>query len=706
MAIRFGSSGEFKVEAGVRSVKATINISWNDSASTAGIALNSLSFSTNGRTVEWSRSVSDEVGNASRTFNISGSESSVTTVSVSYSASGTSLNLSKESDRKIIFKDGDGNDANATITLSVEEVNRFEATPPPPGTLPPGTTDTTIDNTNGCPPGPWSEPVPPSCGSPPPGISSNDGLQITKTGQNQITLNLKNYANKLVSIKITHQVEAAWTQGFNFSIPNCSDISPNTGGAPYAKNAYSNSNITGTNVFYVYNIDGGDYNYVFNHSSIPGPPPWRQLYTKQCDTSTDSEGNTTTVCYCVEAGIENFSPWPYCPTGVAISKNGGSKVQWQYEDGGGGDYEDQFVTVEVISVRNAIGTTGPICTSALKSSVWLNDSIDPTANGNCISEYRDHSQKIRFRIPSLRTSKLSFSNPVCGSSFRGIAGAIPPDQQLGSVSNEYSVLHLFDRDFKVTNSLVSGSGIIVTPQAESDSYVSPYNEPSPSTNSNLGITARRHYLVQFTDGTTVSPGASNISIAIGQNVTADGLNATPVFFKKEQVNTNTLRVWFYLNYQQNQQQTDDFIHVFDDTTNTTNTSLSKLTLPGVTIAPQALTDPGNGTAGYETLNAVNKKHYLITFTDSTIVSTDASNIVFEINQNKTASGESYRINMVKRERVNDKSMRVWFTAYNTTSAPGLEVDNTFVRDFSINRTRVENFSGNIFARSWYLSKSV
>lgn len=715
--VRFSSSGDLIVETGIQSVRVTFNISWNDAVNTNGLALKTFSLNADSGAESWERSDTNESGDASRTFRLSSSASSNKTYNVAYKTYGSydiftltqplvNANPIKQSDTRIIFRDDNGDDVNASITLSTSEVVRFEGAPPPPG---PGGSETIIDNTGGCPPGPWSEPVPPSCGSPPNALSSNDGLQITKTGQNQITLNLKNYVNKLVTLKITHQTEAAWTQSFDFSIPNCSDVSWNGSGTPYARPGYANSNITGTNVFYAYNVDGGDYNYVFNHSSIPGPAPWRQLYTQSSSTSCDTENNCTTTYFCVEAGIETFSPWPYCPTGVAVSKNGGNRVQWQYEDGGGGNYEDQFVTVEVVSERNAIGATGSICTSALKNNVWLSDSVDLTANGNCISDYKDHSQKIRFRIPSLKSSKLTFPTPLCYKDFRGIAGAIPPGQQQGSISSQYSVLHLFNRDIKTTTSLVAGSGIVVTPQIENDSYVSPYNETNPATNANLGTLERRHYLVQFTDGTTVNTGAANINISIGQNVTADGINATSTtltFFKKTQAGPNSLRVWFYLNNQQNQQQTDDVIHVFNDSTNTTDTTLSKLTFPGATVVPQALTDPGNGTAGYETLNAINKKHYLITFTDSTIVNADASNIAFDINQNKTASGETYKINMVRRERVDNKSLRVWFTAYNNTAAAGLETDNTFVRDFSIKRTRPENFSGNVFARSWYLSKSV
>lgn len=719
MSARFTGSGNIKVASGVKSVRITLNISWNDSQDQFGIGLSSASMNQEGKSFNWSRSKSNTSGSASRSFTLFAFADSSKEWSISYrkrdqDSTGNSGPESstrpgaKNSDTRIVFYDGDGTDNNATITLSTSNVEFFTAGETPPPTTPGGGTDTIIDNTNGCPPGPWSQPVPPSCGSAPNALSSADGLQISKTGNSQITLNLRNYVNKLVTLKITHQVGfgTVWTQGFNFNIPNCSDISPNTGGTPYSKSGYSNGNISGTNIFYVYNVDGGDYNYVFNHSSVPGPAPWRQLYTKQCDTSCDDAGNCTTVCYCVAAGIEYFSPWPYCPVGVAVSKNGGDRVQWQYEDGGGGNYDDQYVTVEVVSVRNVIGATGSICTSALKNSVWISDPADTGANGNCISEYKDHSDKIRFRIPSLQQSKTSLPTPLCYSEFRGIAGAASPGEDLGSVSSEYSVLHLYNRDFLITTSLVTGSGIIVSAEGENDTYVSPYNEADPSLNANLGTIDRKHYLIQFTDGTVVDAGAGNIEVAIGQDVTAGGINQAPVFFKKEQVSANSLRVWFYLNYEQNQQQTDDIFHVFDDTANITDETLSKLNFSDVTITPQATDDPGNGTVGYETLDAINKKHYLVTFTDSTIVDANASNIVFEINQNKTASGDTFRINMVKRERVDDKNMRVWFTAYDPGAAAGLETDNTFVRDFSVNRTRVENFSGNVFARSWYLSKNV
>jgi hypothetical protein len=708
MSAKFTGSGNFKVDAGINYVKLKIDISWQDSATSYGLALKSLSFQADGRTVEWSRSDDNYSGKADRTFNLSGNQNSVTEVSVNYQSQDTPLKIDKKSDKKLVFYDGNDTDANVTITLSILESVPFTDAP----STPTGGSSTTIDNTNGCPPGPWSQPVPPSCGSPPSGISSSDGLQISKTGQNEITLNLKNYANKLVSLKITHSVDAFWTQSFGFSIPTCSDMSPDPGGTPYSKNSYSNSNITGTNTFYVYNVDGGDYDYKFTHSSIPGPAPTRQLYTKQCDTSCDEEGNCVTTCYCVPAGIETFSPWPYCPTGVAVSKNGGDRVQWQYEDGGGGNYDDQYVTVEVIGVRNAIGSTGAVCTSALKGNVWVPDSTQAGAVGNCIGDYRDHGDKIRFRIPSLRSSKTSLPDPVCYSAFRGISGAIPPGESLGSLSSEYSVLHIFDDDFNTTTSLVTGNGLIVTPQNLEDNYHSPYQEANPASNTSLGTLSRKYYTVEFTDETEVGEGANNINIILGQQVTASGLNTPITVFKKERdvENFKKMRVWFYISYQDDVQFTDDIIHIFDDDENVTifdddANVTSKLVNPNsIIITPQSLDDPGNGTVGYQTLNVDNKKHYLVTFSDETIVETGGANIDIKLNQNKTASGLTTSIYVSKKEKVDNKNLKVWFTAYDGSAEPGLERDNSFARDWSVKRTKPQNFSGNIFARNWYLSK--
>lgn len=715
--VRFNESGNIRAGSGIKKATVTLTIKWKlTNILSFNYVLSALSLSADSRDVSWNRfagggpdPIEDSV---TRSFKVSASPDSGNIYQVSYSGGGggtpsTSASPTSSGDSRLVFDNG--NDR-AVITLSYVVDEYYTSTAPPtPDT--PATGDTPQDNTYyndvTCPtPVPW-ESLLPTCGSAPTGLNSTDGLQISKTGKDQITLNLKNYANKLVTLKITHQTSADWTQSFDFNIPNCSDISPNTGGTPYSKSGYSNGNISGTNTFYVYNIDGGDYDYIFNHSSIPGPRPTRTNYRKECTTTTSTNEtggtDTTTTCVCISYTETYAGTWPHCPTGVAVSKNGGDKVQWQYEDGGGGNYDDQYVTVEVVSVRNAIGASGPICTSSLKNNVWITDNNDLSANGNCISDYKDHSDKIRFRIPSLKQSKTTLPIPLCYSEFRGIAGAAAPGDDLGSASSEYSVLHTYDRDFFSTLSLVTTNSITVQAFNDDDTYVSPYNESDPSSNTNLGTLDRKYYTVTFNDGTEVSPNATNISIAVGQSITAGGLNVTPTVFKKEQVNTNTLRVWFYINYQETISDTEDIIHIFDDTANTDG-ELSKLITSDVTVTSLEKTDPGVSDPAYETLNASNKKHYRIVFSDSTIVEADGSNIDIILNQNKTAAGVTASIGVSKKQKVDDKTLDVWFTAYYTDRPAGQELDNAFARDWSISREKVENFSGNVFPRSWYLNK--
>jgi hypothetical protein len=704
-AARFKNNGDIKVEAGVKKVKVTLSIKWND-AGTFGFALLKASMNQEGKEFNWERSLSNESGSATRSVTLfanpdSGKEWSITYIKATeYAPGGGRLEQQTtpsgtSGEKTIYFYDTDGNDKNAVIEISLSDIEYYTATETP---TPPGDTFEKVGPDSCSPPIPW-ESLLPICGSPPSGTSSSDGLQISKTGQNQITLNLKNYANKLVSLKITHQQDSAWAQSFNFNIPNCSDISPNTGGSEYSRPGYSNSNISGTNIFYVYNIDGGDYNYVFNHNSTPGPRPTRTNYNLVCSTSTSTneDGSTSTVTTCVcEPYTETYTgQWPHCPTGVVVSKNGGDKVQWQYEDGGGGNYDDQYVTVEVIGVRNAINDSSVICTSSLKNNVWVPDPTQAGVFGNCIGNYKNHGSKIRFRIPSLKASKTSLPDPVCYSAFRGVAGAIPPSEDLGTLSSEYSILHLFDDDFNVTTSLISGTGISVTPENLSDNV-----------KDNLNTEDRRHYTIEFNDGTEVDEGAGNISVSVGQNITAGGVDVGSIIVSgKERVQgtTNQMKVWFYTSYQGDAEATDDIIHVFDDEegVNQTDTELSKLSWPDVNVQPQSVNDDGSGT-----VNDINKKHYLITFNDGTIVGDNGDNIFIVINQRKTASGVSGPISVSKKEKVSSNSLRIWFTVYDVSKPPGEETNNTFVRDWSIQRTRPVDYSGNIFVRNWYLSKNV
>jgi hypothetical protein len=288
-------------------------------------------------------------------------------------------------------------------------------------------------------PSEWSSPIP-TCASPPTLSSTSGGLQISKSGSNSVILNLRNYANKLVTLKVVHQKDAAWQNGFSFNIPNASDITAagtSLGGSVYNRPGYSNSDISGTTTFYLYNLDGGDYNYTFSHSSVPGPVPTRTNYNEKCTTTTapvvttDGDGVTTTTqvttTTCIwEAVLETYSgAWSPCSVGVALAKNGGNEVRWCYEDGGGQNYCDQTVTITVEDVRDAIPQSGGICMSDIKDKVWV---ADGSATGDCLSEYRDHSTKARFRIPSIQSSKTSLPDPLCFTDFRGIAGAKTPGE--------------------------------------------------------------------------------------------------------------------------------------------------------------------------------------------------------------------------------------------------------------------------------------
>lgn len=292
--------------------------------------------------------------------------------------------------------------------------------------------------------GSWTPPIP-TCGSAPTLSSTSGGLQIRKSGSSSVILNLKNYANKLVTLKVVHQKSAAWQNGFSFDIPNASDITAGgspLGGSEYDRDAYNNPDISGTTTFYLYNLDGGDYDYTFSHSSVPEDPVFtRTNYEKVCNPNTEiveeqtddsvfvEKKVTTTTCTWV-AFTETYSEaWPLCPVGVALAKNGGNEVRWCYEDGGGAPFCDQTVTITVVDVRDIIPQSGGICMSDIKDRVWIADPGDGTANGNCLSEYRDHSTALsqnRYRNPSSKSSKTTLPDSLCFTDFRGIAGAKTP----------------------------------------------------------------------------------------------------------------------------------------------------------------------------------------------------------------------------------------------------------------------------------------
>lgn len=202
--------------------------------------------------------------------------------------------------------------------------------------------------------------------------------------------------------------------------------------------SYSNDNISGSNIFFLCNVDGGDQNIVFSHSSVAGPIPTRTNYNLSCSTSsrvdeaTNDDGNivqttvVTTSCSCNSFTESYPGAWPPCPLSTAVLKSGGYDgiAKWCYHDGSGGNFCSTIVTVEVVNVRDAVPESGEVCISTLKDSVWIKDPLAPSAKGNCISDYKDHSTKIRFRIPRSGTSLTPINSPVCSpETFRNVAGA-------------------------------------------------------------------------------------------------------------------------------------------------------------------------------------------------------------------------------------------------------------------------------------------
>lgn len=703
MAARFfknGTSYGIRVDKNVKKVRVTLTFRWNDLSGVSGVAIRNVTLNGQGGNVNLSYTSPE--GERSGSTDLSSYTDKQRDWDLNLTGDPNPLNNLSISNDTLKFADLSGSDNNAIITLKVSNLEYYPNPSPPP--IDPGqdpsnpSPPVTPPPPQPCPgPTPWSPAVPSSCPTKPLTNEVNSGLLLTQEGDNVVVLNLKRFANKLVTLKLTHQTSASWTQTFRYSVGGCSDISPDPGGSPYSKSDYFNSAILGTNEFFFYNVDGGDHNYYFTHGHVlPPSKPTRTNYIQECTGDPPS-------CYCV-AFTETYSgPWPPCKPEVAILNSGGNIVRWQYHDGNG-SFSSQQVTLEVISIRNAVPLDGGICTSTLKGNVWTPDPNNSAVNGNCLSDYLNHSEKIRFRLPEVAASKTSLATPICYSDFRGVAGGAPPNSPGGVSSGQYSVLHVYDEDFKREVDLTLSSGISVVVENALDDYISPFDEADPSTNANLGTLSRRHYTVQINDGTVISDGASNINIVIPQNVTAGGLGVDEIsLFKKEKVNSNTFKVWFYTSFKNQEIFDNSSYHEFDELSNQTGSN-SILTFSDMSVVPQNPTDPGNSDSGYELLDANNKKHYLITFLDDTIIAdSEASNINVFDGAGLTADGESVYIYVSKKERVDDKNMRVWFRAFYPDRESGKKYDNAFVRDWSVRRSRDVNHSGNIFIRNWYVT---
>lgn len=572
-------------------------------------------------------------------------------------------------------------DGKCTITLSeFAELDDGVTPPPPPASC--------------CPvPPPW--PIF-NCGSAPRSLSSPGGLILTQNSDNQVKLNLKNYANKLVTLKIIHQTNSPWSNTFSFNIPNCSDISPDTGGNPYSKGAYSGA-MAGTNVITLYNIDGGDYDYLFNCDSTDGPKPTRtncyETFYQSCSTSGDPP-----VESCVTVCVPNFyteqypGQWPPCTKGITIGQTGGTSVRWYYSDGNGdtGSYDAQIVTIEVVSVRNAVPQEGAICTSTLKNSVSLLTNGDPLAN--CFANYIGPSvPKIRYRSPQSRSSKSTFKSPTCYSEFRGIAGAKDPNITTNVTGNTYSIFHTIGSILEYDNVNNINTYVLKTTQFTTSAGISSnqvetikniselYKEDKEFGSANT--TSDPYYSIS----STLIPNLNATEIIIAQKKTADGITITGDITVTKSVSNNRLNIWFYINEETDITRTDSVSH-FPLSQNNPGIIYSS----DIIVVPQGTLALNGGSTGTP-LNF----HYKISFLDKeSKLITDSANFNIYVDQSKNEQGSTIPLEVEKKEINENGDLLVWFKSGSN--------GNTYVRAWRIVRDVQVLYQGNTFIRNWYI----
>ena len=348
--------------------------------------------------------------------------------------------------KRLEFRDDDGVDPNAWI-----EITSYDFT---------CDVKDTIVGPGECNPGPWmdgdavyeadkyEEPVTPAVDT-----SDVSGLICRKDTDKRIILDLKNYANKLVSFQLKYRVRASWAQKFEFNVPNCSDLVIDgrrygSSGNEYSVPKYTRQEAGHVDmVFNFHNVDGG-HEYLFVHNHVQGPEPTRAVFERVCGdpvptTITLEDGSEgtqlVTTCTCTETGTESWSEagfkWPRFSGGVYITKTGGNTVSWIYEDGGGttgGAPDDQYVDIEIKKVRDTVPYTGKISMeSVLQKLVWFNSDTAQGADnlggkdGLSLVDYYEHSDKIRIRVPSEKRSLVNLKlNGADMCEFQGAGAAV------------------------------------------------------------------------------------------------------------------------------------------------------------------------------------------------------------------------------------------------------------------------------------------
>ena len=272
------------------------------------------------------------------------------------------------------------------------------------------------------------------------------------------TASARSMKNKLITIKVTYEKRAGWANSLSMTA-SCSDIkNPDgaaLGGTPYSRPSASESYVEdAANVsdreWYFYNIDGSStVDFVF--SSTPERDPDRCIHTSSVKTvtgpeiSTDSEGNVTETytevitCQpnpCITEYYSDFHQWPPCPEEVYVTSTGGTTASAVYSDGHEDGANDQYIDIELVAIReSATGLDGDGIgvIDELEKFVWVTSSTADDADnlgavdGRSLTDYDEHSDKIRFRNPTTRTSATGLATNGTGiTELKDHSGALLP----------------------------------------------------------------------------------------------------------------------------------------------------------------------------------------------------------------------------------------------------------------------------------------
>ena len=209
------------------------------------------------------------------------------------------------------------------------------------------------------------------------------GIAFTIFTKPAVALNLRNYENQLVTLKLVNEKNAGYPHTFDFSIPDASDIVVDgvaLGGTEYAReeltSTLGDTVVSFTSTAYLYNLDGGDYNYIFSSFSTPDPPPTRQNHRTVCAPDLDGSfvteiANSRNAGFAGKIDVSGYASWSDFMNANAISfTTSPTNLQGRVDNA---SVTVNFPTAGSYAVR-AAADNGPL------SSVTLNGTVCAVGN--------------------------------------------------------------------------------------------------------------------------------------------------------------------------------------------------------------------------------------------------------------------------------------------------------------------------------------